>query len=157
MPLVDRLLQRGRKASLGIDLSDARPEKLASQERVLPFAEAMYLVMTADHQIAEDEKHALRGALRSLTDGQVRTADIEAMLAKFEVSKREQGYDACLDRVAMALVGDRDDRELALVLAAAMAIADGEYQEAERTAVLDLAERLGIPQKRRDELLGALT
>src|SRR5271157_2935282 len=89
--LRDALLQSGRRPSL--ILSPAyetlarsgllSPEETAAVERIDPIAETMYLMMTADGNISDVEKDALRGAVRGLADNLIRTGTINVMFETF--------------------------------------------------------------------------
>jgi tellurite resistance protein len=156
LELRDRLRDRGRP-SLRPRPLEAAPEAAAAYERVLPFAELMYLIMSADHDVTGAEREALLGALRALTDNQASTSALEQMMAAFERQKREHGPESRLDAVAAVLAADRDDRELAWALAAAVALADDRLAPTERAVLQDLADRLGISTERQRELLDFTT
>lgn len=131
-----------------------RPEDVAIYARLRPFAEAVYLVVSADRAVSEHERNALRGALRILTEGALSSAAMGAMLDEFDRALERDGYELRLDAVAAELYGDLADHELALALAAAAATADGELDAAERTTLESLAERLGVSQAQLETLLG---
>jgi uncharacterized membrane protein YebE (DUF533 family) len=116
--------------------------------RLRPIAEAMYLVMAADTQLADPERAALLGALRILTEGKLSSAAMEAMLAEFGRELLRDGRELRLDHVAAALYGDRADVELALALVAAASLADGHASEAEYATIDALADRLGLGPER---------
>jgi hypothetical protein len=116
--------------------------------RLRPIAEAMYLVMIADTQIADPERAALRGALRILTEGKLSSAAMEAMLAEFGRGLLRDGRELRLDHVAAALYGDAADIELALALVGAASLADGHASEAEYATIEALADRLGLAPER---------
>jgi uncharacterized tellurite resistance protein B-like protein len=123
--------------------------------RARPFGVVMYLVMVASADSHESEVAALRGALRTLTGGRMSGASVDAFIAELDERVRGEGLASCMERAASALVGSAEDAELALSLAAAMAAADGEVDEAEHAAVLEFADLLGIGAKRRAALLGS--
>jgi tellurite resistance protein len=131
-----------------------RPEDLAIYERLRPFAEAVYLVVSADRAVSERERDALRGALRILTDGALSSAALHAMIDGFDRTLARDGCEQRLDTVASELYGDIADHELALALAAAAATADGDLDDAERTTLESLAERLGVSRAQLETLLG---
>jgi uncharacterized tellurite resistance protein B-like protein len=113
----------------------------------------MYLVMTVDRHVSEVERDALRGAIRTLTDGELGTQAMEAMIGEFERALAIDGIEVRLDAVASMLYGDRDDMELAVALAAAVALADSDPDPAEQHTIEALAERLGISGSRLEKLL----
>src|SRR5664279_117079 len=99
--LRDALLQSGRRPSIVISPAYetlARsgllsPEETAAIERIDPLAETMYLMMTADGDISEVEKDALRGAIRGLADNLIRTGSINVMLETFAGKLKEHGRE----------------------------------------------------------------
>jgi tellurite resistance protein len=154
--LKEQLLSGGSRPSIAPrawSKESVRPEAEAAYQRIRPFAEAMYLVMSSDGALDERERNTLRGALRSLTNGELGTSAMEAMLAEFEHSLERDGLDLRLDDVAARLYPEREDRELALALAATVAIADEHYSEDEHDAIVSLSQRLGVSKKRLDSLL----
>jgi tellurite resistance protein len=152
--LRDRLVERGvPSVSPGrAALSDSD----ALVQRLRPFVRVMLLVMTADGEVHDSERDAVRGAVRTLTDGHASSAVIDRLLSELEVDVRALGRQRCLEQSAAQLCGSRDDAELALVLTAAVAAADGDGAVSEWPLVVELAELLGIAGERRSELVGAL-
>jgi len=146
--LRDRLLERGPVSVIPGAFSRADAPAAAAYDRIQPFAEAMFLVMSADAEIKDQERDVLRGALRTLSEGGLGTAATDAMLTDLEGLLARDGIDVRLDTVAAHLWPDPVDRELALALAAATAKADGRIDPAERSAILELAARLGVPSAR---------
>jgi len=155
--LRDALLRRGTVASRPPPppQSGMKPEQLELARRVRPFAEAMYLVIAADSDVADRERDVLRGALRALTDGTLSSAALEAMLSDFERARARDGLELRLDAVASALYGDHTDAELALKLSIAATLVDGRLDAREQAVVHALAERLGISQTQVAELIYA--
>lgn len=154
--LKDQLLTGGSRPSIAPrpwSKESERPEAEAAYQRIRPFAEAMYLVMSADGALDDRERNSLRGALRSLTNGALGTGAMQAMLDEFENLLRRDGLELRLDDVAARLYPEREDRELALALAATVAISDDHFVEVERQAITSLAERLGVGKRRLDALL----
>lgn len=152
--LRDKLLERGMDSQRPPPLNpEPRPEVVEMTRRVRPFAEAMYLVLAADGGLRERERDVLRGALRTLTDGLLSSAAMDAMLAEFERMRAFQGLDMRLDAVAASLYSDRSDGELALSLMAAAGETDGRLSASEQTIIISLGQRLGLSQLRLNELL----
>jgi tellurite resistance protein len=146
--LRDRLLERGPVSVIPGAFSRADLSAAAAYDRIQPFAEAMFLVMSADAEIKETERNVLRGALRTLSEGGLGTAATDAMLLDLEELLARDGIDVRLDNVAAHLWPDPADRDLALALAAATAKADGVIDPAEKSAIFELASRLGVPAAR---------
>jgi tellurite resistance protein len=120
----------------------------ALYERLRPFAEAVFLVMSADQQVDQREAEVLRGTLRILTAGELGGAALDAMLKEFAASLSRDGRELRLDRVAAEIYGDREDVELAISLVSAAALANGCIEPAEDQVIIELAERLGLSKAR---------
>lgn len=118
-----------------------------------PLCEAMYLMMSADGQVTNDEREVLKGALRNLTYDEIRSHHIEAMLDSAARHIAEQGREKRLAEVVEELRGDPARAEVALVLAAAVAFADDEIADEENELLNRFAEGLGIDPDRANELL----
>jgi uncharacterized membrane protein YebE (DUF533 family) len=153
--LRDKLLQRGRPSIAPGPWPPVReqPAAAAMYRRLRPIAEAMYLVMESDSQIVQQERDALRGALRMLTAGTLSSSAMESMLGEFRQALAREGLPLRLDNVAAELYGDADDVELALALVAAAAMADGGIGDPERKTMQELAERLDVGASRLRELI----
>ena len=162
--LRDALLQSGRRPS--IVLSSAyetltragllSAEEGAALSRVDPLAEVMFLMMTADGTLADAERDALRGAVRGLTDGLLRSGTINVMLENYAERSAEQGRDARLREIAETLAQEPAEAESAFALSAAMALADDEIADEEIAFINQLAEWFGIDAARATELLDQL-
>lgn len=133
---------------------DALPsdDHLALVERVSPMCEVLYLMMSADGRCDESERELLRGAVRVLTAGSLRSAQIDLMLEGFERQRVACGADARLQKVAGHLQVDRVEAEAAYSLAAAMALVDEDVDGLERHLLDELGDLLGLSAKRRTEL-----
>ncbi len=119
------------------------PEMAAVLNRVAPIAEALYLMMSADGVCSLDERIALRGALRTITDDELSKPAITALLDRLDSSLQAHGLEERLSRVAAQIAGDRADSKVAVELAAALILADGEPAEEERQLLQQLAEETG--------------
>ena len=124
--------------------------------RVEPFAETMYLVMMADGDLAEVEKQALAGAVNVLTDGQIDTGQMDALLQRFESKAVQSGSEARLMQIGAQICGDPDDREMAFTLAAVIALADDQVDVRENRMLEIVQEYFGISNKRMTVLLESL-
>jgi hypothetical protein len=155
--LRDELRDRGARPSLpppaGVSAPAAETctDVLAIMERIAPICEVLYLLMV-DHDARELE--VLRGIVRALTDGKLKTLVLEGMLARFEAALAAHGREHRLAQVAGQLAADRQDAEAAFVLASVMAIADELPNEHERRMLSELREQLGISPARAQALLG---
>ena len=162
--LRDALLQSGRQES---DVVSSAYETLTREgllsepeqralERVDPVVETMYLVMTADGRTTSEERDAIRGAIRGLTDGLLQDGTIKVMLESYQRSVEVQGRDERLKQIALAISEDAHRAEGAFALAAAVALADDEVAVEENALVHQLGQWLGITTERAREILDQL-
>jgi len=158
--LRDRLRARGQRPTATLkDISKLAPdaaELLAASIEYGPLCEAMYLMMSADGKITQDERDVLKGALRTLSEDTVLSVHIEAMLDAAAKNVAEHGRDGRLREVASQLQDDPARSEVAFILAAAVAFADNAIADEENEALSRLAEGLGIDDARVDELLDSV-
>ncbi|MGC4090571.1 MAG: TerB family tellurite resistance protein [Polyangiaceae bacterium] len=162
--LRDAMLESGRRPSVVVSPAYetlARAGMLSMEEtaavaRVEPLAETMFLMMAADGKIADQERDALRGALRGLCDGLLRSGTINVMLENFERRLQEHGRDERLREIAEELSEHASEAESAFTLAAAAALADDEVADEEQAFINQLAEWLGISAARAGEILDQL-
>lgn len=157
--LRDRLKERGERPSLfATDLSAI----VAAQGNDVPadvllrfdaLCEAMYLMATADGHLDPAEEDTLRGAIRELSEGTVRSVHIRSMLEGAQQRLAKEGKDARVKAIAHNLKGDEPTAEAAFVLAAAIAFADNEIADEENDLLNDLAEALGIDEDKANALL----
>jgi uncharacterized tellurite resistance protein B-like protein len=162
--LRDALLQSGRRPS--VVLSSAyetltregllSPEEAGALKRVDPLAEAMFLMMSADGQVADAERDAVRGAIRGLTDNLLRSGTINVMLENYAQRLQEQGRDARLQEIASDIAEEKSEAEGAFALSAAIALADDQITEEENAFINQLAEWFGIAPERAGEILDQL-
>jgi tellurite resistance protein len=162
--LRDALVQSGRRPSLVLTAAYetlARqgllsPEESAALNRVDPLAETMFLMMSADGQISEVERDAVRGAIRGLSDNLLRSGTINVMLENYQKRLEQQGKDERLREIADEIAEEPSEAEGAFALAAAIALADDEVAEEENALINQLAEWFGISEQRANEILDQL-
>lgn len=157
--LRDRLKERGERPSLfATDLSAI----VAAQGQDVPadtllrfdaLCEAMYLMATADGHLDATEEDTLRGAIRELSEGTVRSVHIRSMMEGAQARLAKEGKDARVKAIAAKLKDDEPTAEAAFVLAAAVAFADNEIADEENDLLNDLAEALGIDEEKANALL----
>lgn len=121
-----------------------------------PLCEAMFLMMSADGDVATSEREVLRGAVRNLSHDSVRTAQIDALLDRAKIRVEKEGQKARLESVARDLKEDPARSEVAFVLAAAIAFADNLIADEENETLNTLAELLEISDERANALLDQL-
>ncbi len=137
-------------------LSPEDAELVVASSEFGPICEAMYLMMSADGKVTPDERDVLRGALRNLSGGTVRSVHIEAMLDQAAKNAAEHGRDARLREVIAQVHDDPARAEVAFVLAAAIAFADNAIADEENETLNLFAEGLGIDETRANELLDSV-
>lgn len=154
--LRDQLQARGQRPSIAAPEPGASPETiemLTVKAEYGPLAEAMYLMMSADGKISNDEREVLKGALRNLSVDGIRGAQIEVLLDEATKLAADEGREARMSAVVSALHEDRARAEVAFVLASAIAFADNAIADEENETLNALAEGLGIDEGRANELL----
>jgi len=154
--LRDQLQARGQRPSIVTPDANMTPDAVELMNILAeygPLCEAMYLMMSADGKIGNDEREVLKGALRNLSGDSIRTAHMEAMLDAAGKHAAEQGREARMQEVVNALHEDRARAEVAFVLAAAIAFADNAIADEENETLNTFAEGLGIDEARANQLL----
>jgi tellurite resistance protein len=154
--LRDQLQQRGRRPSIAVPDPNASADDLERMNifaEYQPLCEAMYLMMSADGRIGNDEREVLKGALRNLSGDTIRTAHVDAMLEAAGKNVADQGREVRMKEVVNLLKNDKARGEVAFVLAAAIAFADNAIADEENETLNELAEGLGIDEAQANELL----
>lgn len=154
--LRDQLQARGQRPSLVAPDPNMSPENVELLNVVAeygPLCEAMYLMMSADGKISNEEREVLKGALRNLSGDAIRSAHIESMLDTAGKVVADEGREKRMTEVISALHEDTARAEVAFVLAAAIAFADNAIADEENETLNALAEGLGIDESRANKLL----
>jgi tellurite resistance protein len=156
--LRDQLKKRGQRPSVVLDpgVSPEAVEAMSVVSEYGPLCEAMYLMMSADGHVTDDERQVLKGALRNLSDDQLRGPQIEGLMEAAARSVAEQGRDQRMKEVILALHEDRARAEVTFVLAAAIAFADNAIADQENETLNMLAEGLGIDESTANQLLDSV-
>ena len=157
--LRDQLQARGQRPSIVAPQPGMTPDTVEMLNVVAeygPLCEAMYLMMSADGRITNDEREVLKGALRNLSADTLRSAHIESMLDSASKSVTEHGRDARMQDVIAQLHEDPARAEVAFVLAAAVAFADNAIADEENDTLNAFAEGLGISEERANQLLDSV-
>jgi tellurite resistance protein len=152
--LRDQLRSSGRRPSASGDRDTVPmidPEALVAEYGAL--CEAMYLMMTADGSVSDDEREVLRGALRNLSGDTLGAAEVDALMASSARTVSVEGRDARMRVVSAALAKDKERAEVAFVLAAAIAFADDAIADGENTTLESFADALGIDDARATTLI----
>lgn len=153
--LRDQLQARGQRPSIAASpgMTADTAELMTIVAEYGPLCEAMYLMMSADGKISNDEREVLKGALRNLSGDSIRTTHMESMLDTAGKNVADQGREARMKEVIEQLHEDKTRGEVAFVLAAAIAFADNAIADEENETLNALAEGLGIDEGRANELL----
>ncbi len=152
--LRDQLLERGIASSrLAEPPVDGSPEAETLLQRVSPFLELLFLMMSADGECHERERQLLRGVTRTLGGSDLPRATVEHLLTVFDAHVEQEGVESRLETVASGLSADRLDAETAFTLTATMALADDDVGAPEHAVLDHLAEMLGISANRAHELV----
>jgi hypothetical protein len=107
--LRDRLKERGERPSLfATDLSALKQTDVPADVlmRFDAICEAMYLMAKADGKLDPAEADTLRGAIRELSDGTVRSVHIQKMIEGADARLAKEGLEARIKGVAAKLVED---------------------------------------------------
>ena len=118
-----------------------------------PLCDAMYLMMSADGAVGDEEREVLKGALRNLSGDAIRTAHMDAMLEAAGKRVADEGREAVMSDVVGQLHEDKARAEVAFVLSAAIAFADNAIADEENETLNAFAEGLGIDEARANQLL----
>jgi hypothetical protein len=158
LELRDELRSRGQRRSTVFP--SAAPnvvEAVTVVEEYGALCEVMFLVMAVEKRMLNVQRELLRGALDILSNGRVRTSHMEAMLDAASRRLVEDGLEQRCQRVTEALRNDPVRAETALVLAGAIAAADGKITEAEQALLDRLVKELDVGPDRLSEILRGLT
>lgn len=158
--LRDHLRESGQRKSMFLPEADALEHPLEGDDEAKDLfdavAESMYLMVAADGKIEDSEREVLKGALRELTQGALRSAKLDELVAGFDKSLKEEGQPARVEKVTAVLKTRPEAAEAAFILTAAVAFADDEIADEENEVLNDLADKLDISQERAEELLDEL-
>lgn len=122
--------------------------RAALLRRLEPFAETMFLVMVADGDLAEVERGMLAGAVAILAEGCLDSAGVAEMLDRFSGRLAAGSIEGRLAQLGAGFGSDRQDRETAFTLAAAMALADDRVHGLENQTLALVQEHFGISSRR---------
>jgi hypothetical protein len=157
--LRDALRTRGQRPSIVISGSRTSAELIEAMEIVEqwgPFVEAMYLMMAVDRRVLNIEREVLRGALAVISGDAVRTRHMEAMLDAAARNVAADGEDKRFQKVVESLREDRARAESAVIVAAAIAVADARVVPEEHALLERFCKELGIADARAQEILAGM-
>lgn len=156
--LRDRLQQRGERRSIVRQPLSSRDlaEAVAVVEEYGPLCDILYLMMAADRRVLNVERQVMKGALDVLSGGRVKTAHLEALLDGSARRVAELGEERCLERALERLEEDPVRAEVTVLLAAAVALADGALVPEEQVLLGRLAAAFRMDQAQAAALLDEL-
>jgi tellurite resistance protein len=158
MALRDELQRRGQRRSMVFP--SAAPnvvEAMSIAEEYGALCEVMFLVMAVERRMLNVQRSLLRGALDVISGGRVRTAHMEAMLDSASTRLAEDGFEKRCQRVIEALANDPVRAETTLVLATAVAAADGKVTAEEQQLLDRFTKALDVDPARLGDVLTELT
>lgn len=132
-------------------------DAMSMTEEYGALCEAMFLVMIVEKRMLNSQRSLLRGALDVLSGGSVRTSHMEAMLDAASKRLAEEGFEKRCQAVVESLSGDPLRAETTLVLATAVAAADGVVTAEEQGLIDRFVKELGFDPTRLGDVLDDLT
>src|SRR4051812_12782519 len=158
MQLRDELQRRGqRRSMLFPSAAPSVVEAMSIADEYGALCEVMFLVMMVERKMLNVQRSLLRGALDVISGGRVRTAHMEAMLDSASKRLAEDGLEKRCQRVVEALRDDPVRAETTLVLATAVAAADGKVTPEEQHILDRFIKELGVDPARLGDVLNELT
>ena len=156
--LRDRLQSRGARHSSLLTTPAERQlaEAVAVVEEYGAMCDVLYLMMAADRRVLNVEREVMKGALGILSNGTVRSAHLEALLDASTRRVAELGETACCERAVRALRDDPVRAEATVVMAAAVALADGRITPEEQELLERLADAFHMDERHAARLLDEL-
>ncbi|RLB56577.1 MAG: hypothetical protein DRI90_18590 [Deltaproteobacteria bacterium] len=161
--LRERMLEKGGAPSIilsGPAAAKQQGHPLAGDPEAMALFDAtfegMFLMLASDGAVNKEELEVLRGAVRELTAGVMRTAQIQELAAGCAARLDKDGEKVCLERIAGVLKKDETATEAAFVLAAVVAFADEEVTDEEDETLNLFADVLELSGDRANELLDEL-
>jgi hypothetical protein len=156
--LRDELARRGQRRSMMFPSAAANiVEAMSITEEYGALCEVMFLVMMVERRMLNVQRSLLRGALDLLSGGRVRTSHMEAMLDSASKRLAEDGFEKCCERIVEALRDEPVRAEMTLVLATAVAAADGVVTAGEQGLIDRFVKDLGFDPTRLGDVLDELT
>jgi tellurite resistance protein len=156
--LRDELARRGQRRSMVFPSATPNViEAIGITEEYGALCEVMFLVMMVEGRMLNVQRSLLRGALDVISGGRVRTSHMEAMLDSASKRLAEDGLERRCERVVDALRDDPVRAETTLVLATAVAAADGVVTAGEQKLLDRFVKELDVDPERLGDVLDELT
>jgi hypothetical protein len=155
--LRDELARRGQRRSMVFPSTAPMVlEAVAIVEEYGALCEAIFLVMLVERRMLNVQRQLLRGALDVVSGGRVRTAHMEAMLDAASKRLASDGFEKRVSRVVDSLRDDPARSEMTVMLATAVAAADGKITEGEQSLLDRLCTDLAVDAARLPDVLREL-
>ena len=113
---------------------------------------AEHELCTADGEYGPSERAHFEKSVGVLTDGKLAGEDFDHVVTRLSDALRRQGRDGCIASLKQRL-DEPQLRQIALILAADMAAADGVLHPEERAVVLAMARAFGVGEDAAREVL----
>ncbi|HHH27442.1 MAG TPA: hypothetical protein ENK57_03700 [Polyangiaceae bacterium] len=114
--------------------------------------ETMFLVAFADGDYGPEERAHFERSVAVLTGGRLAGEDFDHVVARLVEALQRRGRASCIASLERRL-GEPQLRQIALILAADMAAADGILHPQERAVVLAMARAFGVGEDAAREVL----
>ena len=137
-----------------VAVDDPGPEFIDAlkSDELEALVETMYLVAFADGDFGEEERAHFHLCVDRLTGGRLTGDAFEHLVDRVVSQLATEGHEGCVAAIKQRLPTD-ELRQIALILASDMALADGILHPAEREVVAALASSLGIDAQITQEIL----
>lgn len=122
------------------------------EDKLEALVETMYLVAFADGDYGPEERARFSTSVSALTAGRLTADDFDHIVQRLVVQLRYEGREGCIASVKRRLDEPRL-RQVALILAADMAAADGVLHDEERSLVMAMARAFGVGEDAAREAL----
>jgi tellurite resistance protein len=156
--LRDDLARRGQRRSMVFPTAAPNVvEAVTMMEEYGALCEAIFLVMAVERRMLNVQRQLLRGALDVISSGRVRSAHMEAMLDAAAQRLAEDGFEKRFHRVTDSLRDDPVRAETTIVLATAVAAANGNITEGQQGLLDRFARELDVDPGRLSGVLLELT
>jgi tellurite resistance protein len=116
----------------------------------------MFLMMAADGKLNVEERVAIRGAIRGLTNDALQDGIVDVMLENYQTQLVRDGREGRLKTIVSVLGQSSEDAEGAFALAAAIAVVDERLDATETELIHQLAQWFGITAVRAEAILNQL-
>lgn len=158
MTEVTHLHEAGLSTDTWVSMEDPGPRYVPELEpsQLEALVEAMYLVAFADGVLSDDERAHFGRSVRTLTDGRLSGSAFDHVIASIEGELTSKGHERCVESLARRLPGVQL-REVALILAADMAAADGVICDDERALLERMAAAFEMDDGLVEEAIEGLT